>query len=80
MNPKKLLLHFSDFSVILYAIYKNQENCNTIGDILLQGGPRKETFLCNVAPGRGQRWSDGDSGRGSPDFGRGRVGKCSMGL
>jgi FtsH-binding integral membrane protein len=24
MNPTKLNLHFSDFAVILYAIYKNQ--------------------------------------------------------
>jgi hypothetical protein len=41
----------------------------------LQGGPRKEVFLCNVAPGRGQRRSGGNSGRGSPDSGRGRVGE-----
>jgi hypothetical protein len=26
MNPTKLVLHFSDFSVIFYAIYKKQEN------------------------------------------------------
>jgi hypothetical protein len=31
MNPTKLVLHFSDFPVIFYAIYKNQQNCNTIG-------------------------------------------------
>jgi hypothetical protein len=39
MNPTKLALHFSDFSVIFYAIYKNQENGNTIGVTLLQERP-----------------------------------------
>jgi hypothetical protein len=53
MNPKKLVLHFSDFAVILYAIYKNQEIPFTIGVHLLQQGPWKECWLCNVAPGRG---------------------------
>jgi muramoyltetrapeptide carboxypeptidase LdcA involved in peptidoglycan recycling len=36
MNPKKLVLHFSDFSVIFYAIYKNQGITFTIGVHLLQ--------------------------------------------
>jgi hypothetical protein len=36
MNPTKLALHFADFSVILYAIYKNQEITFTIGVHLLQ--------------------------------------------
>jgi hypothetical protein len=49
MNPTKLVLHFS---VIFYAIYKNQPKGFTIGVDLLQGGPRKELFFCNVAPGR----------------------------
>jgi hypothetical protein len=53
MNPKKLSLHFSDFSVIFYAIYKNQEIANTIGVTLLQEGPWKELGVCNVAPGGG---------------------------
>jgi hypothetical protein len=30
MNPTKLVLYFSDFSVIFYAIYKNQEMAITI--------------------------------------------------
>jgi hypothetical protein len=30
MNPTKLSLHFSDFSVILYAIYKNRQITYTI--------------------------------------------------
>jgi hypothetical protein len=50
-NLTKFVLHFSDFSVIFYAIYKNQEISFTIGVHLLQGGPRKETRFCNVAPG-----------------------------
>jgi hypothetical protein len=52
-NPTKLVLHFYDLSVIFYAIYNNQEITFTIGVHLLQGGPWKECWLCNVAPGRG---------------------------
>jgi hypothetical protein len=51
MNPKKLVLHFSDFSTIFYAIYKNQPNHNTIWVNLLQGSPQKEIGFRNVAPG-----------------------------
>jgi hypothetical protein len=40
-NPTKLVLHISDFSVIFYAIYKNQQTHFTILVALLQGGPRK---------------------------------------
>jgi hypothetical protein len=40
-NPTKLVLLFSDFSTIFYAIYKKQESHFTIGVTLLQGGPRK---------------------------------------
>jgi hypothetical protein len=36
MNPTKLVSHFSVFSVIFYAIYKNQEVTSTIGVYLLQ--------------------------------------------
>jgi hypothetical protein len=54
MNPTKLGLHFSDFSVIFYAIYKSQEISLTIGVTLLRGGPWKEIFFCNVA--LGARW------------------------
>jgi hypothetical protein len=39
MNPKKMALHFSDFSVIFYAIYKKQQNYYTIGVTLSQLGP-----------------------------------------
>jgi hypothetical protein len=40
----------SDFSMILYAIYKNEAIHFTIGVNLLQGGPRKESVFCNVVP------------------------------
>jgi hypothetical protein len=36
MNPTKLVSHFFDFSVIFYAIYKNQEITLTIEVHLLQ--------------------------------------------
>jgi hypothetical protein len=53
MNPTKLVLQFFDFSVIFYAIYKNQGTDFTISVALLQQGPWKELWPCNVAPGRG---------------------------
>jgi hypothetical protein len=52
MNPTKLVLHFSDFSVIFYAIYKNQEITFTIGVHLLQQGPWKDFGFRNVVPGQ----------------------------
>jgi hypothetical protein len=51
-NPTKLVLHFCDFSVMFYAIYKNQQTHFTILVALLHGGPRKDLGFCNVAPGR----------------------------
>jgi hypothetical protein len=48
-----LVLHFSVFSVIFYAIYKNQENTFTSGVHLLQQGPWKDFGFRNVVPGRG---------------------------
>jgi hypothetical protein len=48
-----LALHFSEFSVIFYAIYKISQLTFTIGEALLQKGPRKETLLCNAALRRG---------------------------
>jgi hypothetical protein len=38
-NPTKLILHFSDFSMIFYAIYNNQQKHFTISVTLLQSGP-----------------------------------------
>jgi hypothetical protein len=78
-NPTKLSFYFSDFSTIFYTIYKNQQRHFTISVTNLQAGPRKEILLCNVVLGGGQRRSDGNSGRGSLDSGRGRVGEWPMG-
>jgi hypothetical protein len=66
-----LVLHFYDFSVNFYAIYKNQQTHFTILFALLQGGPRKERFLCNEVPGAvaGAGWAI--SGDVSPESGRG---------
>jgi hypothetical protein len=50
-----LILHFSDFSVIFYVIYKNQEITFTIGVHLLQQGPWKDFGFRNVVPGCGGR-------------------------
>jgi hypothetical protein len=49
-ESKKIGFHFSDFSMIFYAIYKKRPNHFTIGVNLLQGGPRKESVFCNVVP------------------------------
>jgi hypothetical protein len=70
-----LVSRFSDFSVISYAIYNNQENCNTIADILLQGGPRKDLLFCNVAPGRTGRRGSPELSHSGGGFGRGEVEK-----
>jgi hypothetical protein len=51
MDPTKLVSHFSDFSVIFYAIYKKQQNSFTIGVVLLQERPWKDWYPCNVTPG-----------------------------
>jgi hypothetical protein len=73
MNPKKMVLHFSDFSVIFYAIYKNQEITFTIGVHLLQQGPWKEMFLCNVAPGRPGSGGPAKFRRAAAGLGQGRA-------
>jgi hypothetical protein len=72
-NPTKLVLHIYDFSMIFYAIYKNQENYNTIGDTLLQKNPRKDTFLCNVAPGVAGRRGEAKFRRAAAGLGQGRA-------
>jgi hypothetical protein len=74
-----LVLHFSDFSVIFYAIYKNQQTHFTILVALLQGGPRKEMFLCNVVPGSGGRRGVAKFRRCLAGVGPGRVGERSTG-
>jgi hypothetical protein len=50
-KPKKLGAHFSEFFMIFYKIYKNQESHFTIWVTKLQEGPRKEFLPCNAVPG-----------------------------
>jgi hypothetical protein len=75
VNPTKLVLHFSDFSTILYGFYKKQESHFTIGVTLLQEGPRKELLRCNVAPGAAGRRGWSNSRRARRRLGRGRAGE-----
>jgi hypothetical protein len=60
IESNKIGFAFSDFSTILYTIYKKQPTGFTIGVTLLQGGPRKDLLFCNVAPGAAGRrgWSN----------------------
>jgi hypothetical protein len=68
-----LALHFSDSSVIFYAIYKNQQICLTIGVTNLQIRPWKDLEVCNVAPGTAGR-------RGLPESGEaGGLGRAGAG-
>jgi hypothetical protein len=61
--------------VIFYAIYKNQQNCLTIGVTLLQIRPWKDLEVCNVATGaagrRGLRNSGEAGSLGRAGAGRG---------
>jgi hypothetical protein len=50
-ESNKIGLHFSDFFVIVYAIYKIRQICVTIGVTFLQIRPWKELNVCNVALG-----------------------------
>jgi hypothetical protein len=53
-NPKKLVLHFSNFSTIFYTIYKKQPKHFYYWSYQLQGGPQKDLLFCNVIPGGGR--------------------------
>jgi hypothetical protein len=75
VNPTKLFLHFFDFSTILYRFYKKQESHFTIGVTLLQEGPWKDFWVCNVAPRRGGRRGWAKSGELAAGLGRGRTGE-----
>jgi hypothetical protein len=54
MDPTKSVSHFSEFSVIFYAIYKKQQNSFTIRVALLQERPWEDFWNCNVVTGA--RW------------------------
>jgi hypothetical protein len=47
-NPTKLVLQFSEFSKISYVIYKDQQNCNTIEDVVLRRGPATFQSLTHI--------------------------------
>jgi hypothetical protein len=74
-----VVLHFSDFSVIFYAIYKKQGNGNTIGVTLLREGPSKDFRVCNVVPRRGGRCGWEKSGELAVVLGWGRARGWSRG-
>jgi hypothetical protein len=72
-EPNKIGFAFFYFPMIFYAIYKKQESNFTIWVILSQWGPWKDSFFCNVVPGRpaaAGRPKSGGSGEGD---GRERV-------
>jgi hypothetical protein len=50
MDPTKLDSHFSEFSVIFYAIYKVQQFGSTIGVTFSRKGPWKDLHGCNWVP------------------------------
>jgi hypothetical protein len=78
-ESNKMVLHFCDFSVIFYAIYKNQPKGFTIWVDLLQGGPREETSFCNVVLGTAGRRGEAKFRRAAAGLGRGRAGEGSRG-
>jgi hypothetical protein len=54
MNPTKFVLHFYDFSMIFYAIYKKLGNSLYYFSCTFAAGTWKELWLCNVVPGGGR--------------------------
>jgi hypothetical protein len=74
-----LVSHFSEFSVIFYAIYRVQQIWVTIGVTFLQLGPWKDFGLCNwVLMAAGRRGSP-KSGEAGSALGRGKGGGRSRG-
>jgi hypothetical protein len=59
-ESNKIGFAFSYFSTIFYTIYKKQPKHFYYWSYQLQGGPRKETCLCNVAPGTVVRRGSGE--------------------
>jgi hypothetical protein len=72
-ESNKISFDFFRFSMILYAIYKNQEITFTIGVHLLRQGPCKEMFLCNVAPGPPGSGGPAKFWRAAAGLGQGRA-------
>jgi hypothetical protein len=74
MDPTKLVSQFSDFSVIFYIIYKNQQTALTVRVTLLRLGPWEELDVRNVALGAAgrRRLSNSCEAGAALDRGRGR--------
>jgi hypothetical protein len=66
--------HFSDFSVIFYAIYNFQQTALTVGVTFLQLGPWKDLSVRNVAPMAAGRHGLANSGEAGGVLARGRGG------
>jgi hypothetical protein len=73
-DPTKLVSHFSEFSVIFYAIYKIHQSAYTIGVTFLQLGPWKDLKVCNSAPMAAGRHGLANSGEAGGALARGRGG------
>jgi hypothetical protein len=74
VDPKKLVSQFSEFSVMFYAIYKNQQIGSTIGVTFLRIRPWKGFGFCNVVPPAAGRRGVADSGEVGAALDRGRGG------
>jgi hypothetical protein len=80
MDSTKLVSHFSDFSVILYTIYKNQQTALTIGLTFLQLRPWKDLNVRNVVPMAAGRRGFCNSGEAGGVLAQGRGGGGSRGV
>jgi hypothetical protein len=69
-----MVSHFSEFSVIFYAIYNFQQTALTIGVTFLQLGPWKELNACNSVPMAAGRRGLSNSGEAGAALDRGRGG------
>jgi hypothetical protein len=79
LEPKKIGFAFFCF---FYDFLRNLQESATstlLFELPIVGRPSKRTFSLQCGPWDGQRRSGGDSGRGSPDSGRGRVGEWPRG-
>jgi hypothetical protein len=74
-----LVSYFSEFSVIFYTIYKNQQFGFTFGVTFLRLGPWKEFGLCNSVPMAVGRRGSPKSGEAGGALGLGMGGGRSRG-
>jgi hypothetical protein len=75
LESNKICFAFFDFSMIFYAIYKNQPKGFTIWVDLLQQGPWKESESRNVVPGGRAAAVRPNSGQPPAEAGRARAGE-----